>query len=153
MRLEHVSSPDGELPPESKEIEEVLSGLDREEGDLLEILIEKSVKMVMQRIFEQGRSNKSCRSPRPGGRPWRSTRHFACGSHREVKAGRSFTTDIQSTVVKWMSVSHIPGQDLRKLGCEMSGSRLDPVSNLAITREKGYFDDSGRRLSIREVKT
>ena len=37
----------------SKEIEEALSGLGREEGDLLEVLIEKSVKVVMQRILEQ----------------------------------------------------------------------------------------------------
>ena len=44
------------VPPSerlNKEIEEALSGLGREEGDLLEILIEKSVKMVMQRILEQ----------------------------------------------------------------------------------------------------
>ena len=44
------------VPPSerlSKEIEQALSGLGREEGELLEVLIEKSVKMVMQRILEQ----------------------------------------------------------------------------------------------------
>ena len=43
------------LPSErlSKEIEDSLSGLGPEEEDLLEVLIEKSVKMVIQRILEQ----------------------------------------------------------------------------------------------------
>ena len=43
------------VPPSerlSKEIEQALSGLGREEGELLEVLIEKLVKMVMQRILE-----------------------------------------------------------------------------------------------------
>jgi putative transposase len=44
------------VPPSerlSKEIEETLSGSSTERGDLLELLIEKSVRMVIQRIVEQ----------------------------------------------------------------------------------------------------
>lgn len=44
------------VPPSerlSKEIEEALSGASTGEGDLFEVLIEKSVRMVMQRILEQ----------------------------------------------------------------------------------------------------
>jgi hypothetical protein len=44
------------VPPSerlSEEIEDSLSGLGEEEEDLLEVLIEKSVKMVIERILEQ----------------------------------------------------------------------------------------------------
>lgn len=44
------------VPPSeklSKEIEEALSGVGTDRGDLLEVLIEKSVRMVMQKILEQ----------------------------------------------------------------------------------------------------
>jgi putative transposase len=44
------------VPPSerlSKEIEEVLSGYSDEQGNMLEELIEKSVRMVIQRILEQ----------------------------------------------------------------------------------------------------
>ena len=48
---------------------------------------------------------------------------------------------------------HMLHSQICDLSGNRSGSRLDPVSNLVITREKGYFDDSGRRLPIREDKT
>jgi transposase-like protein len=44
------------VPPSerlSKEIEEVLSGASGEQGNMIEELIERSVRMVMQRILEQ----------------------------------------------------------------------------------------------------